>query len=73
MDPNEIYMRAVVHFRGLEKAVEDGIQLAQAEGDLSTANQLRALNNQLAQLHRKADRIAEPYTATIRPLIGGGK
>lgn len=73
MSATEIYMRATVHIRGLEQALADGVALADDLGDTKTAAKLGASLEQLEALHGRIDRIAEPYVAAIRPLIGGGK
>jgi len=71
---NEIYARGAVHIQSFEAAVRDGIAWAEARDDKRLVGQLRGVLAETQALHKRVDKIAEPYVSPeIRPLIGGGK
>lgn len=68
-----VYVQGMVHIEGLEAALKEAINIAEAEGDRDLAGRLEGALNRVEALHRRIDRIAAPHVGDILPQIGGGK
>lgn len=68
----EIYARGMVHLRGAERAVADGVALAEARGDQTLSGELGALLTKLKSVHRKLHRAAKPHLPGEIVVMGGG-